>query len=800
MPQIQTGSPQVSGGFALIPGPTDADNPMDLTPANNLLRNAAFTGVVSAGTIQINAGGALIMGGVSYTPPVGYPGANGYVLSSTTSGVLSWIPNGGGGGGGQTLSFGPHLVSGSLSSYNGTVAGTIITDQTAANTPSTIMGRDASGNFAAGLAALGTLTTTGGVGLNGNSVPTNAALTVGGATGGTMTTGTNQWGVFLGANFDGTATTRATALDVIAQFPVAATNTLQLNVVRIRAPSLTGGGVLIGTSYGLLIDNQAATGISIAYAIQTGTGLVQFGDAVTMTSSASVGTTLTVTGGVTFTSGSLSINGVGYAFPNAGGAANTVLINNGANALSWGTLALTLADLTWSGHITSAASSYNGSAAVAIATDGTFLNTLSTLIARDGTTGGFDAGDVTTLSLVTGVLEVVGTNATMIVQATYAGNASAFQSTMTGSFSSEVYVQPTFTTGTVTSMSGVFIDAPAYSGGAVVTQLAALRIGNQSGATTNYAILTGTGLVTFGDAVSTSSTLSAAGLTSTTTLAVTGLSTLTGGLSSAAATLTSTLTSTIGTITTNTPALTATQTWNAAGVSFFALDVQVTNTASAAGARVARFRRATTTLLDCDVNGNVTTAGSISTGATITSGGNLASGGYIAAGNTTRYTDTANGAALITNAGATALTRLAFGVATTAGVAWSLDTATSLSLTLGNGTGNAQLTTGYHVIATAGNGLSIKSAAVSAGTANAKVVTGVALTAGTATVNNTAVVASSVPIVIVTTPAGTLSTVYSVTKSAGVSFTVTGQLTVAGAPATNTLDTSTLAVIFIEAG
>lgn len=54
----------------------------------------------------------------------------------------------------------------------------------------------------------------------------------------------------------------------------------------------------------------------------------------------------------------------------------------------------------------------------------------------------------------------------------------------------------------------------------------------------------------------------------------------------AGGTMTGTITSAVGTITTNTPALDVTQTWNASGVSFAAIKVNVTNTASASASRL----------------------------------------------------------------------------------------------------------------------------------------------------------------------------------------------------------------------
>lgn len=53
-----------------------------------------------------------------------------------------------------TLTFGAHLAGGS---YNGTASVTLATDATSANTPSTIVARDASGNFGAGQITAATL-------------------------------------------------------------------------------------------------------------------------------------------------------------------------------------------------------------------------------------------------------------------------------------------------------------------------------------------------------------------------------------------------------------------------------------------------------------------------------------------------------------------------------------------------------------------------------------------------------------------------------------------------------------------
>ncbi len=59
------------------------------------------------------------------------------------------------------------------------------------------------------------------------------------------------------------------------------------------------------------------------------------------------------------------------------------------------------------------------------------------------------------------------------------------------------------------------------------------------------------------------------------------------------------------------PVINATQTWNNSGVSFMGLDVQFTNTASASGSRLFRFRLGSTVLADLDKNGGLTLANAL---------------------------------------------------------------------------------------------------------------------------------------------------------------------------------------------
>lgn len=96
--------------------------------------------------------------------------------------------------------------------------------------------------------------------------------------------------------------------------------------------------------------------------------------------------------------------------------------------------------------------------------------------------------------------------------------------------------------------------------------------------------------------------------------------------------------------------------------------------------------------------------------------------------------------------------------------------------TVNLGSGDAIATGGNFIVNTVNKGLSIKKAAVSAGTANAAVITGVILVAGTVTINDSYVDTSTVCSFSVTTAAGTPGVGYRVTVASG-TVTVAGAVT-----------------------
>ncbi len=112
------------------------------------------------------------------------------------------------------------------------------------------------------------------------------------------------------------------------------------------------------------------------------------------------------------------------------------------------------------------------------------------------------------------------------------------------------------------------------------------------------------------------------------------------------------------------------------------------------------------------------------------------------------------------------------------GNSFSVGTNQRLKLTTG---GDLTVSTGDLFIGTAGKGLNVKSAAVSAGTANAFFITGVTLVGGTITINNSVINANCTANFTVTANGGTPGTSYRVVVGSG-SVTITS---------TSALDTST---------
>ena len=121
--------------FGLAVGDTNATAGLGQT--GSLQINGAQTG---SSTFVVPDNGSTI----AYTLPGTAPAVNGYVLSATTAGAMSWVAQSGGGAV-SSVTGGTHVTA---SPTTGAVV--VSTDATNLNTASTIVARDASGNFSAG--------------------------------------------------------------------------------------------------------------------------------------------------------------------------------------------------------------------------------------------------------------------------------------------------------------------------------------------------------------------------------------------------------------------------------------------------------------------------------------------------------------------------------------------------------------------------------------------------------------------------------------------------------------------------
>lgn len=157
--------PLLGNGTSAIAQGTRSGSTTVFATTNGTLTNGHCVSIDSGGNL-VDAGGVCTTGGGGGTVSSGltnqlaYYNANGTVvvgLTTANSGVLVTSPSGvpsigttlpGGVAMGSALTFGTHLASGA-SSYNGSSAATITSDATSANTASTLVARDSSGNFSA---------------------------------------------------------------------------------------------------------------------------------------------------------------------------------------------------------------------------------------------------------------------------------------------------------------------------------------------------------------------------------------------------------------------------------------------------------------------------------------------------------------------------------------------------------------------------------------------------------------------------------------------------------------------------
>lgn len=353
----------------------------------------------------------------------------------------------------NSLTISTHLTG---SSYNGSAPVTIATDATNLNTPSTLVARDASGNFNAGTItanltggasldlplAGGTLTgklntlasATGGAGLN---LPQGAAPTspvngdvwttssglfvqIAGATVGPL--GTGGGGSAFSSLTGGTNTSAAMVVGTGAS--LAATGSGSIAATAVPVGGITGLGANVATALAIAPQTTgsfarqsgtitpgnclqwSASGITDAGSLcgSGGTGITQLtGDVTAGPGSGSQPATVGKVNGVSYPSAPSTntvavvtgVNTTTYeAVPNAALANSATTVNGQTCTLgSPCTVTATASNtLTFGTHLTG--TSYNGSAPITLGTDATNANTASTLVARDAS-GNFSAGTIT---------------------------------------------------------------------------------------------------------------------------------------------------------------------------------------------------------------------------------------------------------------------------------------------------------------------------------------------------------------------------------------------------------------------
>jgi len=431
---------------------------VDATDANTASKVVArdASGNFSAGTITATLSGAAtsattatnLAGGaanrIAYQTGAGAtafavaPSASNQVLNwngsafTWSAGTISGIPLG---SNLNTLTFGTFLTG---TSYNGSAAVTIATNATSANTVSTLVARDASGNFSAG-----TITAA----LNGNASTATSATSATSAT-----TATNLAGGSVGTiPYQSAANTTvqlaagtsgqllqsngAAAPSWVAA-PVVNNGTLTMNV---SGTGLSGSQTFTANQAGAATftvtsnatnANTASTIVARDASGNFSAGTITAalsGNASTATSATSATTATNLAGGGAGTIPYQSAANTTVQL--AAGTSGQLLQSNGAAAPSWvaapaaannGTLTMNVSGTGLSGSQTFTANQA-GNATFTVTSNATNANTASTIVARDAS-GNFSAGTITATLSGNASTATTATSATSATSATTATN------------------------------------------------------------------------------------------------------------------------------------------------------------------------------------------------------------------------------------------------------------------------------------------------------------------------------------------------------------------------------------------
>ncbi len=361
------------------------------------------------------------------------------------------------------------------------------------------------------LAVTGTSTLTGNVGIGGAANASYALRIVA-----TTLTGATQYGMVCTPTFTNTSTTQATSLFAGVVTAAAGSPYAVITGIGLQIDDASkGANSSITTLYGLKIESQTGGGTNIA--LKTSLGLVQFGDAVTASS------TLAVTGVATFTAKpifSSATASTAAAFDSSKGLVSVTITGSGSSVYSAsptltgtiGAAAMTLSStLVVSGGATfNGTSAFNGAVAAyaGIEVDSyliiDFLSTSQAVFTNGGR------------SLVSNPTTGSG-NSVLATSPTLSGTVAGAAMTLSG----------LLTVGTTLGVTGVatFTAQPFFSS-ATASTAAAFDSSKGLISVTN----TGSGNNVLSASPTLTGTIGAAAMTLSSTLSVTDTSTLTGNV------------------------------------------------------------------------------------------------------------------------------------------------------------------------------------------------------------------------------------------------------------------------------